>query len=290
MSNEYLNQILSVFFVVFDIFMVISPNIGFIAQIIKFRQVKSSKGFSKFLSFIILIANILRIFFWVGKRFPLPLLYQSILLIFMQIIVLRECLKYSSTNNNDNKIFGQKEKSSKQILILDFKNFWNWPFLIDYIFFLCMFVTITGFLSQLIGYNNMIYVEILGAASATVEATIALPQIYQNFKTKNTESLSQFMIYTWVIGDSIKTFYFVETKSPVQLICCGVFQLMMDMVILMQIFYYSSNNMKKCGDIDEMKNLKIEEKIHKKQDEIISGGMKINDEEDEELDQKIGFI
>jgi hypothetical protein len=242
--NYYLMQ-------VFDIFMITAPNIGFIAQIIKFRKMKSSEGFSKFLSFILLMANILRIFFWFGKKFPTPLLYQSILMIIMQLFLLKECLKYA--NNPGNGTHNNKNNSKHNsgivtiptnpylhnpIILWDVKSFWNWPYLLDYAYFLCLFSLCIGFISHVIGFNNSIYVEILGTASASVEAIIGIPQIIKNNKSKSTESLSDFMIYTWVIGDSIKTYYFLQTKSPLQLTCSGLFQLTMDLIILAQIIYY----------------------------------------------------
>lgn len=277
------------FSVVFDVFMVFSPNIGFVAQILKFRSVKSSEGFSKFLSFILLIANILRIFFWVGKRFALPLLFQSILMVVMQLILLRECLIFSNFRTTNKQT--PNPYIDQPINIFDLKFFWNWPYLIDYIYFLVLFIVLIGFVSHFVGYDNYYYVELLGAASASVEAVIGLPQIYQNFKTKNTASLSLFMIYTWVIGDSIKTFYFVKTQSPFQLICCGIFQLTMDMVILLQIFLYSKG--KTSVETEQTKNTK-KKIIEKKNDDDLY----LDDNSDDsnvineihDLNEKIGFI
>jgi uncharacterized protein with PQ loop repeat len=272
--TESASQLHNYMMIVLDIFMVFAPNIGFIAQIIKFRQVKSSEGFSKFLSFILLIANILRIFFWVGKRFTIALLFQSILMIIMQMILLKECLKYS--NNDKNKDKGKQYGNNlvsissnpylyKPIVLWDMKNFWNWPFLLDYAYFLCLFTLILGFISNVVGFDNHFYVEFLGIASASVEAIIGVPQILKSYSSKSTESLSSFMIYTWVIGDTFKIFYYINTNSPMQLVCCGIFQLSMDLVILGQIFYYGSKgksgNSFKSSKEDENHNLKISNEI-----------------------------
>jgi solute carrier family 66, member 2 len=272
--TESASQLNNYIMIVLDVFMVFAPNIGFIAQIIKFRQVKSSEGFSKFLSFILLIANILRIFFWVGKRFTIALLFQSILMVIMQMILLKECLKYS--NHDKNK---DKEKSMgnnlvsittnpylyKPIVFWDMKNFWNWPYLLDYAYFLCLFTLILGFISNVIGFDNHFYVEFLGFASASVEAIIGVPQIIKSYSSKSTESLSSFMIYTWVVGDTFKIFYYINTNSPMQLICCGIFQLSMDLVILGQIFYYGSKGKSgkslKSSKDDENHDLKLGNEI-----------------------------
>jgi hypothetical protein len=254
--------------IIFDVFMVLAPNIGFIAQILKFRKTKTSEGFSKFLSFILLISNILRIFFWFGKKFQIALLFQSILMIIMQFVLIKECLKFSNLDNkqsNENKFknvkFGLRQLISNPSDIWDIKSFWNWPYIIDYLFFISFFTMIIGFISHLIGFDNHLYVEILGTTSACLEATIGLPQIVQNYKTKSTESLSDFMIYTWVIGDSIKTFYFLQTQSPLQLILSGLFQITVDIIILGQIIYYRPKNPKKEFDkCEEKVNFSLEDK------------------------------
>ena len=84
----------------------------------------------------------------------------------------------------------------------------------------------------------MYYVESLGAISATIEAVVVVPQVIQNCKNKNTDSLSLLLIATWILGDTIKTIYFVKTNSPLQLIICGLFQITMDAIIVLQMYCY----------------------------------------------------
>ena len=251
MINE---EALSFYFMrVFDVLMVFAPNIGFIAQIIKFRKMKSSQGFSKLLTFTIQTSNILRIFFWIGKRFALPLLFQSIMSVFMQMYLIHECLKYPNTNANTKKELGMVgiddsktfphhlTNFHRPISILDLKNFWNWPHLVDYIYIIVLFSLTLGFLSNMIGFDNVILVESFGIGSACFEAIVGIPQIIQNFKNKNTETLSIFMIMTWFLGDVFKTIYYIKTGSPLQLICYGSFQISADLILIMQIICYYKN-------------------------------------------------
>ena len=69
-SYNYILKLFSDFLIIFI------PSIGYFFQAMKFKQTKSTKGFAKFLCFLLLIANILRCIFWLGKRFNLPLLFQ----------------------------------------------------------------------------------------------------------------------------------------------------------------------------------------------------------------------
>lgn len=281
---NYDNNSLPKFFM--DLVLIFGPNIAFISQILKFRSSKSSEGFSKKIIFIILLANILRVFFWVGKKFDKALLLQAIVSIIMQIFLLNESLKASNYENrrnyapnvfenftlsededNENEdyelnktveieknILKNPKKNEDEVIkytkiqglieenstddILKIEKFWKWPFLIDYIFF-CIFITIIiGMIYAVFGIHNNFFVELLGYCSLMIESMIGIPQIKENYKNKSTKNLSFFMIFIWLSGDTMKTLYFSKFKAPIQFIVCGIFQMIVDTVIIFQINYY----------------------------------------------------
>lgn len=84
-----------------------------------------------------------------------------------------------------------------------------------------------------------LYVEILGAVSGMVEATLALPQAVKNCKRKSTHGLSLVLIFCWFAGDAFKTYYYFYRDVPLQLSICAVFQLSVDVLILIQFLYYT---------------------------------------------------
>jgi len=51
--------------------------------------------------------------------------------------------------------------------------------------------------------------EMIGLLSMGIEATLGLPQLISNFKTKSVKGLSIQMIGLWFLGDFAKTIYFV---------------------------------------------------------------------------------
>jgi uncharacterized protein with PQ loop repeat len=212
----------------FDFGFIFFPNIGYIHQYIKINKLKSSYGFSKFISFLLIIALIFRIFFWIGKQFSIVILFQSIVGIIMQLVLIKKCVEY--TLEYRNKIHSD---------IFNPNEFWNWPRFLDYFYFVFLVTVVLNLFSILITYNNMFYVETLGAISALVEAMIGLPQIIEICKKKTVKTLSFLMISAWLIGDSIKLFYFLQSKAPLQLVLCGLSQLVVDLIIISQIFYYS---------------------------------------------------
>lgn len=58
------------------------------------------------------------------------------------------------------------------------------------------------------------YGMFLGFASLSIEATLGVPQLLRNNKTKSVDGLSFIMILTWLGGDFFKTLYFIsEVKN-----------------------------------------------------------------------------
>ncbi|AFR94818.2 hypothetical protein C343_02904 [Cryptococcus neoformans C23] len=75
--------------------MAVGPPLIYVDQAISIIKKKDSSGFSQDVCGVIIIANIIRIFFWLGEHFEIPLLLQSILLIVSQLLLLAICLHYS---------------------------------------------------------------------------------------------------------------------------------------------------------------------------------------------------
>ena len=210
-----------------SIVMIFAPVIGYIDQIIKFRKINSSEGYSTKISLILLLSNTFRLFFWIGKRFSLVWVFQSIVMMLMQVILLISSLKFKVIT----------DKSSK----FNCKNFWEWPFLSDYFHFYSLVIIVIGILTPLalsVG-TSLVYFEILGIMSAATEASLQIPQIYQFFLIKSGSSLSYILIATWVLGDFSKTIYMIVTDSPMQMILCGTVQVLFDFIIISQVFWYN---------------------------------------------------
>ena len=295
---------------VIDFFMVFGPSLGFFIQIMKIQQEKTSEGFSKLLVLILLIANILRIFFWIGKHFTIVLLLQSILMVLTQFYLLYVCLKYSHhtqekineekinekyndeftdvpiTNSTDIRRLFSENNSLREIVeflynykpsrLLNPKNFWDWPYFFDFAFFIFLFSLVVDIFSRIIfGYSNHSYIEFLGGLSAGVEALIGVPQAYSNLLNQDTGALSIWMILTWVFGDTFKTYYYISNKAPIQLVFCGFFQLFIDVVIIFQIFYYSGM----LGAVFPYFN---NEELKKRHDSIIDFSIEYKDEKEDE--------
>ena len=68
-----------------DIAMAVFPPLASVPQLMVLRENKNIGSFSIYVPAILLIANIMRIFFWISVGFAFNLLIQSILMIIMQV-------------------------------------------------------------------------------------------------------------------------------------------------------------------------------------------------------------
>ena len=223
-----------------DILMIFVPSIGYFFQAKKFKETKSSKGFAKFLCLLILIANILRVFFWFGKKFSLILLYQSIVVILSQIYLIHVYLEYQED-------FSVKsEKNISEYLInwsetLSPRKIWNWDDEIEYYKFIIFLVVIFSIICR-IGKNSSQLFEILGIISVSFETFIELPQIKENCMTKDIRNLSGEMVFMWFAGDLFKTSYNFIYHSPLQIIIGGIIMNLEDIILSSQVIYFDENN------------------------------------------------
>lgn len=116
--------------------------------------------------------------------------------------------------------------------------FWDWPYMIDYLFFLIFSAILIMISFTVFGYHNEIFIESLGYIGMFFESSVAIPQIIKNCESKSTKNLSFSMIAIWLTGDSLKTLYFLQFKSPIQFVICGLIQMILDCVIIFQMNYY----------------------------------------------------
>jgi len=223
---EYLKQFAEV---VFSIAFIFGPTSAYFFQYRLVKKTRSLGSFSIDVCAILIFANLLRILFWMCKPFEISLLFQSIVMISVQLFLLRECLKVRVT-----EFYSEKLTIWEKLRI---ENFWRWD---DYRSYIEVLLICTGFISllTLMFYQSVIYANIIGSASTIIEACLGLPQLLSNRRNKTTAGLSIGLIFVWFAGDLGKTLYFILQDVPLQFILCGFTQIMIDMYILYQIHIY----------------------------------------------------
>ncbi|KAM9973538.1 hypothetical protein ACTFIW_010638 [Dictyostelium discoideum] len=90
---------------------IFAPVIGYVSQYRDIQRTSNSDGFSTRVCLILLLSNILRCYFWIGKQFDITLLYQSIVMIIAQLLMLHLCISIKSRESVTNS---KSRRSNKQ--------------------------------------------------------------------------------------------------------------------------------------------------------------------------------
>lgn len=208
---------------------------GVIPYIPQYREIKkrdNAEGFSLYVCLTLLIANTLRIFFWFGKHYEVPLLLQSIFMIITMFIMIKLCLSVQ----NRNQVIKVRER-----VFTDFDTnfFWKWTDFQSYLDFMLLFAALVGVLTYML-VDVPIFVETVGLLAVLAEAMLGIPQFLRNFFNKSTNGMSIIMVAMWTLGDAFKTCYFVIREAPIQFGVCGTLQVIIDIAILTQVYVYQT--------------------------------------------------
>ena len=219
--------VLKIFKILYAITFILFPLIGYIHQYVKIKRLKNSDGFSKVVSLILISSFIIRVFYWIGERFSITILIQSLCGIFMQIILLYICLKY------DSKRFLKYNNPCCSI-----NYFWNWGKFRYFLNCIILFTLILLGICLIYDFKNKDLMNIFGILTASIEALLDVPQIIKLCQTKNIKTISYFLVTNWIIGDIFKLGFYFLSNSPIQLKLCSVFQIFTDFILIIQIFIY----------------------------------------------------
>uniref|UniRef100_A0A8P4G9C9 Si:dkey-246g23.2 n=1 Tax=Dicentrarchus labrax TaxID=13489 RepID=A0A8P4G9C9_DICLA len=162
--------------------MVFGGALPYVPQYQEIQRSSNSEGFSTRVCLVLLIANILRIFFWIGKQFELTLLLQSVVMIITMFAMLHLCCTVQNTNRVSTK--------QHRLSDLDFRYFWKWSVFEDYLLF-CFGFTVLCAVVTLLLLDSAVFVETLGSLAVMFEAMLGLPQLLQNFHNRSTKGMRE---------------------------------------------------------------------------------------------------
>ncbi|XP_060933037.1 solute carrier family 66 member 2 [Limanda limanda] len=218
--------------------MVFGGALPYVPQYQDIQRSSNTEGFSTRVCLVLLVANILRIFFWIGKQFEMTLLLQSVVMILAMFAMLHLCC----TVHNTNRVSTRQHRFTD----LDFRYFWKWSAFEDYLLF-CFGLTVLCAVVTLLLLDSPVFVEALGSLAVMFEAMLGFPQLLQNFHNRSTKGMSVKMVLLWTAGDLFKTAYFVLSGSPSQFWVCSSVQILIDAVILLQVPFYNHDPRAKLG-------------------------------------------
>ncbi|KAA0203989.1 hypothetical protein HAZT_HAZT002666 [Hyalella azteca] len=214
--------------------MVFGGVVPFIPQYMQIKRTECQEGFSLYVCLVLIIANTLRIIFWFGHWFEIPLLLQSIFMNVAMLFMIHCCV----TCRNKSQVLPKKERIFTDF---DFKYFWEWSDVQSYVEFVLTFSTL-GCLSMYMFLDSSLFVETIGFLALMTEAMLALPQFYKNIKNRSTSGMSRKMVLMWLSGDLFKTCYFYIRAAPLQFFICGALQVVIDLAVIAQCFIYTNKS------------------------------------------------
>ena len=80
--------------------------------------------------------------------------------------------------------------------------------------------------------------QLVGYLSMGVEATLVIPQLMLNRRRQSCEGLALSLVGNWILGDVVKTIYFIVLSQPAPFLACAISQLTLDGVLIYQLVAY----------------------------------------------------
>ncbi|KAF2140201.1 uncharacterized protein K452DRAFT_230986 [Aplosporella prunicola CBS 121167] len=237
------------------IFIMTSPVTSYADQIYSIHKNRSSGGFSLDIPLIMLLASILKIFYWFGAHFALSLLTQAILMIIMQCLLLHVALTHRPPSAAHHTPFAPAPAPRPY-------NFWQWRPHRTYWVFLAYFTGGLFVLHILISPTSSFpaYTNMLGYLGLAIEATLPLPQIMTNQRSRSTKGFRPSVLLNWLVGDVFKmAFFFLsgDGEVPWAFKFCGLLQACCDAYLGVQWWMFGNGPLEPTGTLAKEINIPL---------------------------------
>ncbi|GAA5878730.1 hypothetical protein JCM16303_007162 [Sporobolomyces ruberrimus] len=211
--------------IVGGICMALFPPLAYSDQYISICRKRNASGFSTDIPGLLIVSNVTRCIYWLGAKFQIYLLVQSILMIATQFGILYVCLLYKDPS----EVNRRKKRPG---------NLWQWDNFPPYLEFTALLILLHCVMFLFL-HRVKFYVELLGFVALGLEATLPIPQLLVNYENKSTAGFRHTVLAGWFLGDSFKTIYYFATgDNGIAFKACAVFQLSVDCMLLVQTFMY----------------------------------------------------
>lgn len=147
-------------------------------------------------------------------------------MIFVQVLLLHVALLYRppvGAQHSLNQPFADIKEGSGYVTRP--YSFWQWRSRRPYWQFLAYYALTLAALQYLVGQNAW-YIQLQGYVALGVEATLPIPQVFENQRNQACKGFRLSVLVNWLIGDVFKMTYFFLSDGGVPLAfkMCGLFQ------------------------------------------------------------------
>ncbi|KAJ6107571.1 hypothetical protein N7523_008894 [Penicillium sp. IBT 18751x] len=223
------------------VFLISSPLTSYADQILSIHRNRSSAGFSLDIPLIMLVASILKVFYWFGEYYSGALLAQALVMIVVQAALLKVALDNRPASGAKNGIEHTPFSSGSSGGFVRPYDFWQWKSTKPYWLFLGYFVAILTVIHLTpISYSET-YISFLGCVGLAVEAILPLPQIFANHRSGSCKGFRVSVLASWLLGDTMKMSYFFCSGEaiPWSFKLCGMFQCVCDFYLGFQYWMFT---------------------------------------------------
>lgn len=215
-----------------DLIVIFGPAAAFVPQYASLEGPAEAKGFSTWMSFLLLASQLARVAYFVTNPFELALLFQSIVMIAMQLLLLKRCLEKKSLDRISER---RRDRKSAFIHLFSTTDFWQWEDFGSYLGFLAIYSSVLALLA-LFFYSIGVGGALLGLLSLGSESLAYVPQYVRNRKQSSTVGLSVYSFVLLAVGDLSKLVYFWFKQTDALFIICAVIQILVDLLIIGQMY------------------------------------------------------
>ncbi|KAJ5831968.1 hypothetical protein N7474_000279 [Penicillium riverlandense] len=224
------------------IFLITSPLTSYADQILSIHRSRTSAGFSLDIPLIMLVASIMKVFYWFGAYYSGALLAQALVMILVQGTLLKVALENRPSAGMKNGIEHTPfSGGSADGGFARPYGFWQWKNTKPYWMFLAYLVATLTVIHLTPVSQSEFYINLLGYIGLAIEATLPVPQIISNYRSNSCKGFRLSVLAAWLIGDSMKMSYFFCSQEliPLAFKLCGVFQCMCDVYLGVQYYMFT---------------------------------------------------
>jgi len=250
-------------------FLATAPITSYADQILSIHKTKCSAGFSLDIPLIMLVASILKVFYWFGAYYSLSLLVQAVIMIVVQLVLLKVALDNRPSAGVKEGIEHVPFSGNHQESVATFTrpyNFWRWksprPYWTFLAYFFAIFFVIHVFLPFV--SHTPSYINLIGFVGLAIEAFLPVPQILANQRSRSCKGFRLSVLVSWLIGDAMKMsylFYGVDV-IPLGFKLCAIFQCICDSYLGVQYWVFGSGSAGAAGSSRPNGQQRKPEEIH----------------------------
>jgi len=155
-------------------------------------------------------------------------------MIFVQLTLLKVALDHRPADSAHHSPFAAVGATKRPY------RFWQWRSQRPYWEFLGCFTLATAVLQQLFG-GSSVFVDAVGYLALGIEATLPMPQVIANHRSRSCQGFRVSVLVSWLLGDVMKMVYFYNAQHVgMQFKACAVTQMIMDVYLGVQFWRFGN--------------------------------------------------